>query len=177
VMIVVVLTSLSGCLGFGEDETASGFSLKKFSTFQVEVPKDWRNIDKKEFSSIVPEETVAVFASSARDGFIKNLNILKENINTEASSNSYAKANILIGGKSLIDYAKIEEEHINIGGEDTVLHVFRARNSSTDKLLNFIQTYLTRGKIGYTITCVLPENASDEEIPVCKKAVSSFNFL
>ena len=92
--------------------------------------------------------------------FIQNANVVKESLNTNASSLEYAKANILLGSKAITDYRRLLDEEAEVHGVKTVHHVFRARNSTTEPLLQYSQTYFSRDRVGYSVTCVSKDELS-----------------
>ena len=109
------------------------------------------------------------------DDFIQNTNVVKESINTDATSLEYAKANMLLGSKAIVDYRSITTEQVQIQNTISVLHTFRARNSTTDPLRHYSQTYFARDKIAYTVTCI----SKDDDIvqqQSCAGIVTSFQF-
>ncbi len=174
----VLLLGVSGCFG-GDDEavgSSAGWQKQEFSTFSVDAPPGWMRVDKSKLSSSVPASTVAVYVAEMDQGFVKSMSVLKETLNTEATSKEYGKAVSLLTEKSLPEYAKVLSEDTDIHGEKTLLHVFRARNTVTDKLMQFVQSYFAKGDSGYVVSCVVPELAASSEVDICKQAVSSFRL-
>ncbi len=181
ITFVVLALLVTGCFG-GSDESAEstttmpGCQKQEFSTFIVDVPPAWNRIDKSKLSTSIPKGTVVVYASELENGFIKNMNILKETLNTEATSKEYARANIALAKQTLPEYRETIVEEVDIKGIKTLLHLFQARNSITDDLIHFTQGYFVKDEVGYTVTCVVPEEALEDERNLCRKAVTSFQL-
>ena len=178
----IILTLLvTGCFGGGDESTdasttMAGWQKQEFSTFVVQVPPGWNSVDKSKLSTSIPKGTVVVYASGLEDGFIKNMNILKETLNTEATSKEYAEANITLAKQTLPDYRQTAVEEIDIAGLKTILHTFQARNNVTDSLIHFTQSYFVKDEVGYTVTCVMPEDALEADRSICREAVMSFGL-
>jgi hypothetical protein len=167
---------LSGCFGGGSEVEQAGLIQQSFQNFTVSVPSDWRKIFSDAFANTLPEETVSLFLKKVDgDDFIQNTNVVKESINTDATSLEYAKANVLLGSKALVDYRSITTEEVQLGEVQTVVHVFRARNATTEPLRHYTQGYFSRDRLGFTITCVAKD---DDQIQQqnCDVIVKSFRF-
>ena len=78
--------------------------------------------------------------------------------------------------KLLPEYTEFMSTEGDINGQQTILHTFRARNTVTDDLLHFTQSYFVKENVGYTVTCVLPENTLEEERSICLQAINSFKL-
>lgn len=171
---------LTGC--FGGDVTddqvqvAAGWQRQEFSTFVVQVPPGWNRVDKSKLSTSIPAGTVVVYATELESGFIKNMNVVKETLNTDATPKEYARANITLAKQTLPQYNVVSEEEVDIYGQKTLLHVFQARNAVTDNLIYFTQGYFAKDKTGYTVTCVMPDGASKDNMDMCRKVVLSFEL-
>ena len=179
VLVVILITSVltTGCFGGGEGEADVGFSQQAFQNFTISVPENWRKIFSEDFANTVPEETVALFVNKVEgNDFIQNLNVIKESLNTDASSLEYAKANLLLGSKALVDYRPIATAEATVGEVSTVLHQFRARNATTEPLRHYTQSYFSRDRVGYTVTCIAEDEDAVQQ-QLCSTVVQSFRFL
>ena len=181
ITFVILALLVTGCFG-GSDETAGttteipGWQKQEFSTFVVQVPPAWNRVDKSKLSTSIPKGTVVVYASELENGFVKNMNILKETLNTEATSKEYARANVNLAKQALPEYRETSIEEVDIKGVKTLLHKFQARNSATDDLIHFAQGYFVKDEVGYTVTCVVPEGALEAERALCGEVVMSFQL-
>lgn len=177
-LVLLTVPLLTACFGGSSGETDDGtIQRHTFKNFTINTASSWRKISEENFANTIPNETVALFIRKIEgDDFIQNLNVVKESINTDASSLEYAKANILLGSKAIIDYRPINTEQTSIGELPTVLHTFRARNSSTDPLRFFAQSFFARDRVAYTVTCIAKDDDQAQQT-ACTEAVSSFRFL
>jgi hypothetical protein len=176
VSVFVMVLFLSSCSGGDGDESAET-TRQGFKTFSIAIPNDWRRINKENFANTIPEDTVVIYLKQVEGSdFIQNANVVKESLNTNASSLEYAKANLLLGSKAITDYRRISAEEAEVHGVKTVFHVFRARNSTTEPLLQYAQTYFARDRIGYSITCVSKDDDAVQQSS-CEQIVKSFKFL
>lgn len=149
--IVVLVAVLNGC----GSETAPEASLKVYEgdVFTISINPDWKIITQSEFYPEVPKETVVAFTTpESYDGFFINVNVVKENLISEVSSIDYARANINLAEQNLTDYEKIQEAQVDIGGNPGMVHIFQARLNPTEKLIRFIQLYVTKGKDAYIVS-------------------------
>jgi len=152
-------------------------SRQVFQNFTLDISDDWRKVPQENFSNTIPNEAVAMLIKRVEgDDFIQNLNVVKESINTDALSLEYAKANILLGSKAIIDYRPLSTREVKIGDIETTLHLFRARNSGTDPIRHFVQAYFARDRIAYTVTCISKDDDTDQQA-VCEQMVRSFRLL
>lgn len=168
---------LTGCFGGGSEQIDVGSSIQTFQNFQIAVPSNWQKIFQEDFANTIPDETVALFLNRVEGSdFIQNVNVVKESLNTDASSLEYAKANILLGSRALVDYRPINTSESNINEVTTVIHTFRARNETTAPLRHYTQSYFSRNNLGYTVTCIaLEDDISQQEN--CSNIIQSFQFL
>lgn len=177
-LLIASLIFLTACSGNGKEEGDSAETVRQsFKTFSIAVPGDFRRINPENFANTIPTDTVVIYLKDAgAKDFIQNANVVKESLNTNASSLEYAKANVLLGSKAVTDYRQVSSEEAEVHGVKTVFHVFRARNSTTEPLLQYAQTYFVRDRVGYSVTCV-----SKDDDPVqqssCEQIVKSFKFL
>jgi len=172
ISVMFLIFQLSACSGDSE----IAFVNQDYKTFSLAVPSDWRKITQENFANTIPEETVAVFLKKIEgDDFIQNANVIKESINTDASSLEYAKANIVLASKAIVDYRAISSEESEIGGISTVLHSFRARNSAIDPIRLYVQSYFVQDRVGYTVTCISKEDDMLQQ-NTCNDIIRSFLF-
>lgn len=165
---------LSACSTEGEAPIVDTVQ-QTFQNFNLHVPGNWRRINPENFANTIPTGTVVIFLGPSQADFYQNINIVQESLNTDATSLEYAKANMILGSKAIIDYRPVSTEEVEINGVRTVYHLFRARNVSTDPLRFYAQSYFARDRVGYTVTCI----AQDEDIAqqqTCESVLRSFQF-
>lgn len=169
-LTVLVLTSCSG------GEQATPLLRQNLGAFSLDIPETWRRVNQENYGNTIPPETVVLYLNKIEgDDFIQNINVVKESLNTDANSLEYAKANMLLGSKAIIDYRPVSREEVTINSLPSVYHIFRARNLSTDPLRYYAQSYFVQDRVGYTITCI----AKDEDLlqqQTCEQVVKSFQL-
>lgn len=176
VLVFLISTQLIGCGGDDGAEGTAASTRQVFKNFSIGIPGDWKKVPSDDFANTIPEGTVSLFFKKTDgDDFIQNMNVFKESINTDATSLEYAKANLLLGSKALLDYRPVSTEEALINDVSTVMHVFRARNATTDPLRHYSQTYFAQDKIGYTVTCISKEDDLIQQ-QLCDSIVKSFLF-
>lgn len=149
--IVMFAAVLNGC----GSETAPEASLSIYDggTYTINIDPTWKIITKSEFYPEVPKETLIAFTTpEAYDGFFINVNIIKEDLESDVSSIDYARANITLAAQNLTDYEKVQEAQIDLGGLPAMVHIYTARLNPTEKLIRFIQLYAVKGKDAYIVT-------------------------
>jgi hypothetical protein len=175
--IITVILATTGCFGGGgtaETVDTQQWLKQEFSTFSISIPPGWHRIDKEKLSSSIPQGTVVVYAAAIENGFMKNINIVKETLNTTATPKEYARANITLAQRTLPQYNLSQSSDVDIHGQQTLMHTFTAKNSISDDTLHFAQSYFVKDNIGYTITCVLQQSAPVEQQDLCRTSISSF---
>jgi len=173
-LVISLSLLLSACDGEGETPSVESVQ-QSFQHFYINVPGNWRRINPENFANTIPTGTIVIFLGPSQADFYQNINIVQESLNTDATSLEYAKANMILGSKAIIDYRPVSTEEVDIAGVRTVYHVFRARNVSTDPLRFYAQSYFARDRVGYTVTCI----AQDEDIAqqqICESVLKSFQF-
>lgn len=150
--VLMSLFLLAAC-GGGNNNGSSSLSVYDGADFTININPNWRIITESDFYSEIPKETVVAFTlPEAFDGFFANVNVVKEKLNQAVSSIDYGRANINLSAQNLTDYEKVQEATIEIGNENALVHIFQARLNPTEKMLRFVQLYLTKEETGYIIT-------------------------
>lgn len=172
---IAISLSLTAC--GSEDTEQSGELLRQsFQNFSIDIPSNWRKVATDSLANTVPEGTVALFLNRTEGSdFIQNTNVVKESLNSDATSLEYAKANQLLGSKAIVDYREISAEETVINGTATSLHLFRARNAPADPLRHYTQAYFSRDRVGYTATCISQEENAVQQQD-CINIIQSFRF-
>ncbi len=155
-LIVIFFASfLSGCGDDSASTTTNTSSLKTYqgSGFTIKIDPKWKIINQSDFYAEIPKETIMAFTSpEAYNGFFMNVNITREDLKKQFSSIDYGRANINTSSKNLTDYKKSQEVKVAVGGKPALLHIFQARLNSTEKVIRFIQLYVTSGNYGYIVS-------------------------
>jgi hypothetical protein len=179
-MLTVSPLIFSGCLNFSSSNTAATQTVTADQTnrlyetpeFIVKFPKVWDLIEKKNFTSDVPQETVVVFRNNVKnEDFTANVNVVRNSLQNTKETLEYAKEVIQRQLTGLYDYKELKRDStkMNIGGKqvDTYFVEFEAKKDLTDQPARFIQTFAVKGNNGYIIMGAV----STKEDPNVQKTV------
>jgi len=169
ILTICVPVLFSGCFG----KTEVSLNLYQGENFTIGMLENWQSVERNEFPPSIPKEALVAFLSS--DTTI-NINLVREFLNGMVSSLEYANANILVAGDVLLDYDKVSIEDVSINDQPTRLHVFKGRPSKSDLLLKYLQVYIVKDNVGYTITGTLYVDSTVEEVNTMRDVLLSFSF-
>jgi len=174
-MIIMFAAVLGGCSS--KEDVSVSLKTYEGGLFTININPNWKIITESDFYPEVPQETIVAFTTpEAYDGFFINVNVVKENMNSNVSSIDYARANINLAAQNLTDYEKVQEAQVDLNGTPGMVHIFQARLNPTEKLIRFIQLYTTKNKTGYIVTGGMlpstPQSLRDE----VGASVTSFKF-
>ncbi len=180
-LIAFSTTLLSGCGGTDEGETteASTSNLKTYEggEFTIDIDPSWKIITQSEFFADVPKETLVAFTTpEAYDGFFINVNVVKEDLKQNIAAIDYARANINLASQNLTDYTKVQEAKVNVGTQESLIHIFTARLNPSEKLIRFIQLYGTRDNYGYIVTGGMLQDTPQSLRDLVGNTVTSFKL-
>lgn len=132
------------------------------------LPDGWHVLDRANLDDRgVPGEALVAFQTDeAVAGQYLTVVVTREDLAEETLSSEYSKAGVA-SVRTLPGYQRVEEQTVQIGGEDHVLHVFTAQPNDDQPIARFMQLSLARGKQGYTFTAATPlaiDDTSEEAI-------------
>ncbi len=143
---------LTGC-GGGEEASTQNLQAYDGGEFVLNVDPSWKVINQSDFYSEIPKETVVAFTTpEAYNGFFINVNVVREDLKQTISSVDYGRANINLSAQNLTDYQKVQEVKLDQSGQPALLHIFQARLNPSEKLIKFVQLYVTKKNYGYIIS-------------------------
>lgn len=176
--LVATLLLLTACsTGSSSSSTETPVTRQSFKSFTIDIPDTFRKVNKEDFANTIPDQTVALFVERNPVGdFIQNVNVVKESLNTDASSLEYAKANVLLGTKTIAQYRLLSQEEVTINGIKTVLHLFQARNTPSEPYRQYYQAYFAQDRVGYTATCIAKDDDTVSQ-GKCTTMLKSFRML
>ena len=173
--ILTFTVILNGCGAASSPE--SGLQTYDGGIFTINIDPTWKIITQSEFYPEVPKETLVAFTTpEAYDGFFINVNVIKEDLTGEVSSIDYARANINLASQNLTDYEKVQEAQVDLGGTPGMVHIYTARLNPTEKLIRFIQLYVTKGKEAYIVTGGMLPSTPKELRDLVGASVTSFRL-
>jgi len=152
-ILLIFVGFLSACGGGGQSAPSQNLKTYDGGDFTIDIDPSWKIINKSDFYAEIPKETVVAFTTpEAYDGFFINVNIVKEDLKQATSSIDYGRANINLSAQNLVDYQKVQEATMDMGGTPALLHIFQARLNPSEKLIKFVQIYATKGNYGYIVS-------------------------
>jgi hypothetical protein len=184
--ILSVLT-LSGCINLsggtsgGTNTTTDQTQLYETSGFSITIPKSWDIIEKKDFTSEVPEETQVVFRNNVKnENFTANVNIVKNALQQPVSTADYANMVLNREKTGLFDYKESRKDpvKISIGGTDTdtFFVLFEAKKSTGDNVVRYLQTYGVKSDSAYIVTGAVSPQENAAMVSTIETVVKSFKL-
>lgn len=177
VTLLTIPLVLTGCFA-SEEETASITEIYETNNFSISVPQDWEILEKSEFTSNVPQSTIAAFRNNIKNEiFNANINISVQNTNLTdpldlaKSSKANAKTN-------LISFQEIETKNMEVqSGEQTikgVLMEFQGKRNTQESIIRFKQLYVIQGNTAYTVTAAYLPDEDDTVVQYIDEMLNSF---
>jgi len=183
----ILFFSVAGCIDLGgsssSQATPTDDKSKAYETaaFTITIPKEWEVIGEKQFTSIVPGETVVVFRNNVKnETFTANVVIIKNSLLEPVDNLEYAKMVLNREKTGLYDYkeSRRDEAKISIGGKElpTFFADFQAKKSSEEKLVRYLQTYAVKDNAAYIVTGGASPKENDSTIKTIEEMVKSFKL-
>ena len=184
-LILGVSFVLSGC-GSSSDTTedkkvadAANETVYETASFYIQVLKDWETIEKNNFTSNVPEQTVVGFRNNIKsDIFTANLNIAQKVVEETLGVKDFAKSSMAIIKTSLIGFEQINEgeDKMEYGKDGLVTYrlEFEGKKSASEPIIHFKQLYVVNGGIGYTVTSARQQNEDEPVVNALDEMLNSF---
>ncbi len=165
-MVAVIALVLVGC-SMGSGDAGAGVTCETSfwnGTVGACLPSGWNILSSDDLRTLgVAEETVAAFQSSeARGGQFDTVTVTAEPLTREMTTSEYSKANIQAVGV-LPEYALIDKTTVYIDGNETAIHVFKARPSPDAPIRRYYQLSGSSNRIGYTFTAAYPLTIQDSQ--------------
>ncbi|QQR83218.1 hypothetical protein IPJ72_05430 [Candidatus Peregrinibacteria bacterium] len=171
-MLIVTLTACGGSTP--PEDTLQTYQGDHFT---ISVPKEWEVLTRSDFFADIPQQALVAFTSpEGYDGFFLNISVLGEDLNQAVSSIDYGRANINLANQNVVDYEKIQEATLDVGEQKALVHIFHGRLNPSEKLIRFVQMYVTSGEMGYVVSAgMLPDTPKDIRDQI-GAAVTSFRL-
>lgn len=185
---VLSLLTLSGCINLGGGSTAGTANTASTTTqtydtseFTITIPQGWEIIEKKDFTSEVPQETQVVFRNNVKnENFTANVNIVKNILQQPVSTTDYANMVLNREKTGLYNYTESRKDStkISIGGTDTdtFFVLFEAKKSASDNVVRYLQTYAVKADSAYIVTGAVSPQENAAMIATVESTVKSFKL-
>jgi len=177
---------LTGC--FGDTETVEDEEIEpgkisyETSNFKINMPEDWEIIERQDFTSNVPIETVVGFRSNIKSEiFTSNVNISESQLPVEINSKDFAKSSISSAKNKLTSYKQINFQDYELEYKDesipTYIIEFSGKQSPIEPIVQFKQIFISHNGIGYTITGSFLSDESESIVKQIDEMLDSFSLM
>lgn len=179
---------LAGCfnLGGGTTTTPKVTTDERFRTlddpaFKIVIPREWDVIEKKDFTSEVPQETLLVLRNNVKnEDFTANANVVRRDLQTTKETLEYAKEVINREKTGLYNYKELQRNTVKIligdKSVDTYSISFEGAKDPASPVLRFFQTYAVKDKFAYIVTGAVSTKENDNNIKTVQDIVKSFSL-
>lgn len=179
--IISSLILLTGCGSDTPDEKTeenAGYKTYESSEFSLKVPQDWEVLDKKDFTSNVPQSTVVVFRNNIKDDiFTANLTINMVKVDEKLSAEDFAKSTKSKLKGSLVGFTEIKSEALSLADNLQAFELqFEGKKSSADPIIRFRQIFITKNGVGYTINAAHHQNEDESVVNLLNEMINSFSL-
>lgn len=157
--LLVLSLTLTGCFG-GEAtsvEEAPDLSTDTFEVFETEryrifFPRGWKQ--RTDFTSDVAQSTQVAFISNIKEVFFTpTVTVAAQSVSGTVAAEDFAKSVIEQNEKGLLNYQEVERRSVQISEEaQTILVQFRGKRQPEGNIVEYFQTYYTKGGLGFVIT-------------------------
>lgn len=185
-LIFVASFVLTSCGGSDSDTTEdkkvadeADQVIYETANFSIQIPKDWETIEKNNFTSNVPDQTMVGFRNNIKsDIFTANLNIAQKSVEETLVVKDLAKSTLAIIKTSLIGFEQINEAEDKMDfGEDglaTYRLEFEGKKSASEPMIHFKQLYVVNGGVGYTVTAAYQQGEDESVVNALDEMLNSF---
>lgn len=178
--VMTMLFAFTGCFGSSDEATEDTDKEQTQETsknnfkgidFSIYVPEEWETIEKKDFTSDIPQGTEIVFRNNVKnENFTANVNITKNALQNPISPEDYAKQAISNIKASMYNFSEVKRETLKIKvaekETETLYLAFEGKRNENENTVQFLQIYATKGHVGYIVTGAFSKG--EEELVVKK---------
>jgi len=178
------LLGITGCFSGDDAPIDESLSSENFSTYSddafiIQYPKNWK-IKDTELDSDVKDTIEVAFISNFKDPFFTPVITVEKIAVAEGKTTAkFGDENISLN-ENLVSFEELERVDLPlVVGESAVLSKlirFQAKQALGDDTLEFIQTYLVKGGLGYVITGAYDANDDDAEASKMIQTLKSFRL-
>lgn len=184
-MLTLTTLLLGGCFNFsGTNSNKTVVTDEKNRSienaeFSVKLPREWDVIEPKDFTTIVPKETVMVFRNNVKnEDFTANVNLVRNPLQQTKETLEYAKEVINREKTSLYNFKEIKRDlaQIQIGDKkvDSYLITFEGKKTPEANTARFIQIMAVKGTNAYIMTGAYSLQETGANITAVEDILKSF---
>jgi len=176
---------LTACFGSDTNDTGTNSTIvgREYSgqNYSILVPMDWEIIEQNKFTSSIPADIDVGFRSNIKnETFTANTSIAINSFEEDIQIKDFALATLSKARKNLYAFKEISfnEDTVDstIGPLSSYVMEFEGRKTSKDSLVKFIQVFVEKNKIIYTITGAYAENEDESIVKTLIEMINSFTL-
>lgn len=174
---------LAGCFGGGTDAVDSvdtaGLIKHTGNGYIMRVPASWQAVDNDKVTApVVGKIELALRSLVNKRGFMNNLIVLSDTIQTPSTSSEYVSQSMLWASREYLSMKIENDEQITFAdGEKSRLVIFRAKYNEVTEEHLFFQTARICGTTVYLLTLGLENDIGADEYERYRPIMSSFSCL
>ena len=179
---------LGGCFGGGNSDSDAGGVLpsENFATFDnkevsIQYPANWKLKSGNQINTDLQDSVVAIMTSNFRDPFFTPvITVERVAVGESVGSVNFAEATIEANEEELVSYEELERKDITTligaGAVNTKLVRFRGKQGLDGQVLEFLQIFLVKDGIGYTVTAAYDPNDEENEAAKLVQSLETFSL-
>ena len=185
-ILPTTLLILTGCFGGNGGGTGvnipdAGETKYEHSDFSIIIPQDWEIIEKSDFTSNVPYETIVGFRNNIKSEiFTANVNIAMTGVTEETTSADLAKSSRSKISSSLLSFQELASKKIDFQYGETNIEAatleFSGKKGSADPITQFNQLYVVTNGIGYIVTASYLPDEDETVVKYTNRMIDSFTL-
>lgn len=184
-LLVFMTLLLSGCFDIGSDTPAAdvvdaaGLVKHTGNGYVIRVPASWQAMDTAKVTTPVAGKIELALRSLVnKRGFMNNLVVLSDTIETPVTSSEYVAQSMLWASREYLSTKVESDEQITFAdGEKSRLVIFRAKYNEVTEEHLFFQTARICGTTVYLLTLGLENDIVADDYERYRPILSSFNCL
>jgi hypothetical protein len=155
------------------------FLLYDGAAFTIGYQKDWEKIEKANFTSNVPAETMVAFRNNLKNEiFTANVNISQTAIPADVTAVDFGKSSLLKAKEGLVAFVELSKEDFAFKYKDktiaTIISGFEGKKSPSDPIIRFKQLYVVNNGFGYVVTAAYLPGEDESVVKMTDEMLHSF---
>lgn len=168
-----ILLGLSGCGLSDPTATETPKDVYVGNNFSIKIAQDWEVLNKNDFPSTMPTETVLIIKNKNKDSvFTANLNVAEQKIKKGVLATDIAKGTKQKAKSSLLNYVEISESTNK--DSSIVKRIFEGKKSAIDPIIRFKQLYAKKEVTGIIVTASFLPNEKESVVKMIDEMLDSF---
>lgn len=181
--LFATLLLLTGCFGGDspvvDSVDTAGLIKHTGNGYTMRVPASWQGVDNEKITAPVSGKIELAFRSLVnKRGFMNNLIVLSDTIQTPSTSSEYVSQSMLWASREYLSMQIESDEQITFSdGEKSRLVIFRAKYNEVTEEHLFFQTARICGTTVYLLTLGLENDIMADQYDRYRPILTSFSCL